>query len=51
MSVHLALEQGTPEWLEARRSLSTATDIGVLLGLSPYRCLWAGLALIVAVAS
>lgn len=38
MSVHLAVEQGTDAWLEARRSLITATDIGVLLGLSPYRC-------------
>lgn len=31
------LLQGTPEWLEARRSLITATDIPVLLGLSPYK--------------
>lgn len=38
MSVHLALEQGSDAWLEARRSLITATDIAVLLGLSPYRC-------------
>lgn len=30
-----SLRQGTPEWLEARRSLITATDIPVLLGLSP----------------
>lgn len=36
--VHLALEQGSAAWLEARRSLITATDIPVLLGLSPYRC-------------
>jgi putative phage-type endonuclease len=36
--VHLALEQGSDAWLEARRSLITATDIGILLGLSPYRC-------------
>lgn len=34
----LAVRQGTPEWLEARRALVTATDIPVLLGLSPYSC-------------
>jgi putative phage-type endonuclease len=34
----LALRQGTPAWLEARRSLITASDVGVLLGLSPYKC-------------
>lgn len=34
----LAIRQGTPEWIEARRSLITATDIPVLLGISPYRC-------------
>jgi putative phage-type endonuclease len=33
-----AIRQGTDEWLEARRSLVTATDIPVLLGLSPYKC-------------
>lgn len=33
-----ALRQGTEEWLEARQALVTATDIPVLLGLSPYRC-------------
>jgi putative phage-type endonuclease len=32
------LRQGTPEWLEARRSLVTSTDIPVLLGLSPWKC-------------
>jgi putative phage-type endonuclease len=32
------LIQGTPEWIEARRSLVTATDLPILLGLSPYRC-------------
>jgi putative phage-type endonuclease len=37
-SVYLPLEQRSPEWLEARRSLITATDIPVLLGLSPYAC-------------
>ncbi len=34
----LALRQGSPEWLEGRRALITATDIPVLLGLSPYKC-------------
>lgn len=29
--------QGSAEWLEARRSLITATDIPVLLGLSPWK--------------
>jgi putative phage-type endonuclease len=33
-----AIRQGTPEWLEARRSLITATDLPVILGLSPYKC-------------
>lgn len=33
-----AIRQGTEEWLDARRSLVTATDIPVLLGLSPYKC-------------
>lgn len=32
------LVQRTDAWREARRSLVTATDIPVLLGLSPYRC-------------
>jgi len=32
------MKQGSAEWLEARRSLVTATDIPILLGLSPYRC-------------
>lgn len=31
------VRQGSAEWLEARRSLITATDIPVLLGLSPYK--------------
>lgn len=34
----LAIRQGSAEWLEARRSLVTATDIPVLLGLSPWSC-------------
>ena len=33
----LAIVQGTPEWLAVRRALITATDIPVLLGVSPYR--------------
>ena len=33
-----AVRQGSPEWLAARRELITATDISVLLGISPYRC-------------
>lgn len=37
-AVRLAVKQGSPAWLDARRSLVTATDIPVLLGLSPYKC-------------
>lgn len=33
----LDLRQGSPEWLTARRDLITATDIPVILGLSPYK--------------
>ena len=29
---------GPPEWLEARRTHITATDIPVLLGISPWQC-------------
>lgn len=36
--VALPLRQGTPEWLEGRRALITATDIPVLLGISPWSC-------------
>lgn len=36
--VALALRQGTQEWLDARRELITATDVPVLLGLSPWKC-------------
>ena len=32
------IRHGSPEWHEARRSMVTATDIPVLLGLSPYKC-------------
>ena len=38
MSLAYAIRQGSPEWVEARKSLITATDIPVLLGLSPYKC-------------
>ncbi len=31
------IRQRTPEWIEARRSLITSTDIPVILGLSPYK--------------
>lgn len=31
-----AIRQGSNEWLAARRQLVTATDIPILLGLSPY---------------
>jgi putative phage-type endonuclease len=34
----LHVRQGSPEWLEARRTHITATDIPVLLGISPWRC-------------
>jgi len=34
----LHVRQGSPEWLEARRTHITATAIPVLLGISPYRC-------------
>ena len=37
-AVRLPVLQGTDEWLAARRGLITATDIGVLLGLNPWRC-------------
>ncbi len=36
--VRIPVRQGTSEWLAARRELVTATDIPILLGLSPYRC-------------
>ena len=37
-AVRIPVLQGTEAWLDARRGLVTATDIPVLLGLSPYRC-------------
>jgi putative phage-type endonuclease len=33
----LAIRQGTPEWLEARREYVTSTDLPIILGLSPYK--------------
>jgi predicted phage-related endonuclease len=33
-----ALAQGSAEWLAARRELVTASDLPVLLGISPYKC-------------
>lgn len=38
MAVNVAVRQGSPEWLDYRRTVVTATDIPVLLGLSPYKC-------------
>ena len=38
MSVAFAVRQGTPEWLAARRDLVTASDIPILLGVSPFKC-------------
>jgi len=35
---YLSVVQGSDEWLALRRTLVTATDIPVLLGLSPYKC-------------
>lgn len=35
---HVAVRQGSEAWLDARRALITATNIPVLLGLSPYQC-------------
>ena len=34
----LPYRQGSPEWLAARRTHITATDIPVLLGISPWKC-------------
>lgn len=36
--IRLAARQGTPEWLEARRGLVTATDLAAILGVSPWEC-------------
>jgi putative phage-type endonuclease len=33
----VTIRQGSDEWLVARRSSVSSTDLGVLLGLSPYR--------------
>ena len=37
-AVRIPVLQGTDAWLEARRGLVTATDLPVILGLSPWRC-------------
>lgn len=37
MTVATAPRQRTAEWVEARRSLITSTDIPIILGLSPYK--------------
>jgi putative phage-type endonuclease len=34
----LPFRQGSPEWLAARREHVTATDLPVLLGISPWKC-------------
>ena len=34
----LSVRQGSPEWLAARRSHVTATDLPALLGISPWKC-------------
>jgi putative phage-type endonuclease len=33
----LTIRQGTDDWVRARRSSVSSTDLGVILGLSPYR--------------
>lgn len=38
MVTAIAVRQGSPEWLDARRSLVTASDLPILLGISPYKC-------------
>lgn len=35
-----APRQASPEWLAARRASVTSTDVGVLLGVSPYKSEW-----------
>lgn len=37
-AVNVALRQGSDEWLAYRRTGVSASDIPVLLGLSPYKC-------------
>ena len=34
----LSVIQGSDEWLEARRQRITATDMGALLGVNPWKC-------------
>ena len=36
--IRVPVRQRSDEWLALRRELITATDIGVLLGLNPWRC-------------
>ncbi len=36
--VRIAVRQGSPEWLDFRRTVITGTDLPVLLGISPYSC-------------
>ena len=38
MAVHVPVAQRSQPWLDYRRTVITATDIPVLLGLSPWRC-------------
>ena len=33
----MTLEQGSAEWLAARRQMVTSTDLPVIMGLSPYK--------------
>jgi len=37
-ALRLRATQGTPEWLAVRRGLITATDIPIILGVSPWQC-------------
>jgi putative phage-type endonuclease len=37
MGTNTQLRQGSPEWLAARKTLITSTDLPVILGLSPYK--------------
>ena len=36
--IPVRVRQGSPEWLAYRRTVITATDIGALLGVSPWAC-------------
>ena len=37
-AVAVPVRQGSPEWLDYRRTVVTATDLPVILGISPWRC-------------